>query len=58
MSEKVKNLLSTDIINIISKYCDYCDLDLDFDIPFFDKHLDKVNWSFFINKYKYTIIIF
>ena len=38
------NLLSTDIINIISKYCDHCDLD--FDIPFFEKHLDKVNWSY------------
>ena len=40
--KSILSCLSTDIINIISKYCDYCDLD--FDIPFFEKHLDKVNW--------------
>ena len=40
----LKKILSTDIIKIISKYSVYVK-NLDFDIPFYEKYIDKLNWS-------------
>ena len=37
-------MLNKDLINIIVNYVGFYK-DLDFEIPFFEKHLDKVDWT-------------